>query len=158
MEIIPITLGCLFSIICLVAGVIYVAVGKGRARWRGLLIILAGSIGLLPLLMVMPVPVLTAARVSGTYEGNRGIGPETLVVNPSGTFDQVLSLVDGKERRQHGTWTIEGSKITFAGILDVDYRPESPGLISTQWTTEVRLIDGSLVADEDSGLYMTRVK
>lgn len=164
MELIPIALGVLFFIACLVGGLIFgVFLAKGKARWRGLLIAIVGLFGLFPLLLVASPPDMSLFNLSGTYEGNFGGGTTTFVLHPNGTYDQRFVTGSGKVYNNQGTWnldTIEPGSVDFEHLLNtVDGfgKPKSPD-ITNFGGAAVHMMDNSIYFNEDEDVKITRTK
>lgn len=161
MELVPLFIGSVFFIICLIFGIAYSCfIAKGRKRWWGLLIVVVGTIGIFPLLAIMPPISMSVSSLSGRYEGYFGGGNNIMILYPNGVFNQTFVDGQGKTYNNYGKWSLDSDSrsIDFDHLLITVNgfgQPQSPQ-IGSFYGAGVRAIDGSIRFNDDADIYLKR--
>lgn len=131
--------------------------------FRSLIVAVAGSLGLFPLLIVAPARDISLQSVSGTYDGDLGGGREHLILYKTGKFDQqTLDARGNVAHSNHGTWEIEDRTFGIIAFNNL-YMPtgflnrKDPASKGEFGGASVRLFDGSIVFSEDENISLRRV-
>ncbi len=163
MELVPIFFGGLFFLVCAGVGLWHILFKRGPIRWRGLLIAAIGLVGLVPLLMVAPPPVISLSSLSGTYAGTFGGGEQQFVLHPNGAYEQRFTADGGKVTNNRGTWaldTIQPGSLDFEHLLitwDGFGQPQKAE-VGNFGGASVRLVGGGIYFNDDADICIRRVK
>jgi len=136
--------------------------GRERQRLRGLIVASVSPLLLFPFIPMLPKFYASPSNMKGEYRGNLGGYPNHLLLREDCTFDQDVTLNDGKVNHSHGKWSMstrEAGSIDFENLL-LSSDPQNQGkLVASGFDgADVRMVDDSIVFNDDTGEHLDRVK